>query len=118
MTSRNSVKRKGFTVVELVVVLAVLVILAAVTLPILYNYTDKARIASDEYTVSILNKVTEVYSVQEEIFTGDVFEGIASDEDRMQKLIEEKYLYEIPIPIKEDASFVWDIASQKWIYSL
>ena len=41
----NSVKQKGFTIVEIFVVIAVIGILAAIAIPVYANYSDRARIS-------------------------------------------------------------------------
>ena len=40
---RNNKKKKGFTLVELIVVLVILAILAAILIPALLGYIDRAR---------------------------------------------------------------------------
>ena len=50
---RNNKKKKGFTLVELIVVLVILAILAAILIPALLGYIDRAREKKDIF-VSIL----------------------------------------------------------------
>ena len=43
--------KKGFTLIELIVVIAILAILAAILIPSVTNYLDRARIARDQANV-------------------------------------------------------------------
>ena len=48
--------RKGFTIVELLVVIAVIAVLAAVLIPVMVYLIDDAKVSADEQTVASLNK--------------------------------------------------------------
>lgn len=53
--------KKGFTLIELVVVIAVLGMIAVVAVPKIAGITDKAKTASDAQTIAILNEAVERY---------------------------------------------------------
>lgn len=58
---------KGFTLVELIVVLVILTILAAILTPVLIGYIDKAReqqglIEAEYYVTAIQTELTELYA--------------------------------------------------------
>lgn len=52
----NNIKKKGFTLVELVIVIAVVAILAAVLIPTFSGIITKAEISADKQEVVIINK--------------------------------------------------------------
>ena len=53
----KNLKKKGFTIVELVIVIAVVAILAAVLIPTFVNLTKKANISADQQAVRHMNTV-------------------------------------------------------------
>jgi general secretion pathway protein G len=59
---KKAKKGKGFTLVELLVVVAILAILAAALLPKFLGYTDKAREAQTMADLSTMKSVVEIYA--------------------------------------------------------
>ena len=52
-----SLKRKGFTIVELVIVIAVIAVLAAVLIPTFVGMSKKANMSADQQAVRQMNMV-------------------------------------------------------------
>ena len=58
----NKKTKKGFTIVELVIVIAVVAILAAVLIPTFAGLIKKAEISSDQTLVRNLNTSLAIFS--------------------------------------------------------
>ncbi|MTI48217.1 MAG: type II secretion system protein [Firmicutes bacterium] len=85
--------KKGFTLIELIVVLAVLGIIAAIAVPRFAGVQDKAKANADDASLEIIEKAAELYVIAENetLPTGDEKIDIDSSD-----LVEEGYLDEVP----------------------
>lgn len=109
-------KNAGFTLVELMVVVAIIGILVAIAVPTYNSNTEAAKIAMDQANLRILNFATVNYKIAEEIVDNDIFSGTNDDQERMQLLVDNNYLSGIPEPQSKDTNFYWSIEAQKWYF--
>ena len=61
---RTIKKRKGFMLLELIIVVAIIGILAAVAIPNLVSMTDEAKVAKIQSDLSTIGTAMEVYHVK------------------------------------------------------
>ena len=72
-------KRKGFTIVELVIVIAVIAILSAVLIPTISNLVKKANLAADEKANVNMNKLAAMGNAEDAYdYASDVVETLYS----------------------------------------
>lgn len=64
-------KERGFTLIELMIVIAVIAILAAIAIPIYNNYTTRSKISNAEHEAQSFVKELQVYSNEKGEFPPD-----------------------------------------------
>jgi len=110
--------KHGFTIIELIIVMLVLAILAAIAVPRLTVVVREAQVKADIASIKILNDVTAAYCASLDTPPDDVFSGFDTDQKRMQKLIDVQLMTEIPQPQQKGAAFEWNISSQTWVLNV
>jgi prepilin-type N-terminal cleavage/methylation domain-containing protein len=60
----NPKSTKGFTLMELIIVLAILAIIAAILIPMFLNTTDRARLRSDIQSARVIQNAVDLYRVE------------------------------------------------------
>jgi len=115
--NRKLKKKAGFTLIELIIVIAILSVLALILLPSINNYVNDARNVVDKTTVRYLNNMTTLYSLSIETTPDDIFEGLNTDAQRMEFLTDEGYISPEIEPQNNENEFVWLVDEQIWVIS-
>jgi prepilin-type N-terminal cleavage/methylation domain-containing protein len=106
-------KRSGFTLIEVLVVVAVLAVLAAIAVPRLIGTTDNAKENVDIANLEILNRATAVYAEKAQT-VGHAFDGVGTDSARMKTLMDAGFLGQAVSPQQDDVSYQWNDDAQCW----
>ena len=93
---------KGFTLIELIVVLAIMTIITAILAPNFINTVDKARLESDIISASVAQDALELYYAE-----NTKPDNITSADEVVNMLVAEKYLSSSDIQT-EDAVWAFD----------
>lgn len=91
--------KKAFTITELVIVIAVIAILAAVLIPTFTSLISKANMSADQASVRDMNTALSA----DEILNGKPNSVL----DAMLRMEENGYSFENYKPLSEDCVFVW-----------
>ena len=70
MTTRST-DRSGFSLIELVVVVLIMGILAAVAAPKIFDNMSSAKESSSKQSISVIRSAIELYRASEEVYPGD-----------------------------------------------
>lgn len=112
MVSRTELK-SGFTLIELIIVMTILSVLAAMAGLLVPAMIEKARLAADRQNIAVLNTATQHYLFN--ATSPHAFEVVSETSDsRMGKLIEAGLLTEPVLPQQKNKIFEWSILDQTW----
>lgn len=104
----------GFTLVEILVVLAILAIIIAIAVPRIVGHIDTANKTVDEANLKLLNDATFYYATFKDVPIEEVFADVHTDNSRMQKLVDAAYLDFMLEPRQEGLSFAWNTDESVW----
>ena len=108
-------KKRGFTLIEVIVVIAMLAVLAAIAVPRLMVVVERSQEAADIGTAKVLTDATAAYCAQRGTPMDEAFTGVSTDAARIQVLIDDGLIQEIPSPQQKGASFTWSADSAVWV---
>ncbi|MBO4429376.1 MAG: type II secretion system protein, partial [Clostridia bacterium] len=105
---KNIQKKRGFTIVELVIVIAVIAILAAVLIPTFSNVIARAKISADTQLCRNLNTVLTMATSEGRV-PGSMY-------DVLYLVSESGYLLGNLNPTAEGYYYAWDSQGEKIVY--
>lgn len=109
--------KRGFTLVEIVLVISILLILTAIFMPNIFRYLNTAKTASDVVELSRINNATELYASSGNKSAADVFAGTTSDSEKLVILVSNGYLPSVPVPVQSGISYHFDSDAGTWTLS-
>ncbi len=105
--------KNGFTLIELIIAIAVLGILSAVSYPAVDGYVEQTRTAVDLNNLGTLNLSTAVYDKMNS--SPNPFDDSSNSYDHlMQVLVDNEMLDKKLSPQQKDISFKWDFVKKIW----
>jgi prepilin-type N-terminal cleavage/methylation domain-containing protein len=111
---------KGFTLIELIAALAILILLISFVMPQVLITIRNSRIATDLNNLALLNRVTKIYEIDKSIFEPGkkIFMDSQTESEKMEELISNGYLSKIVKPNLRENEFLWHNSLTIWYYSL
>lgn len=104
----------GVTLIEVLVVIVILAIISAITVPLVLDYIDKSKENVDIVNIETLNSATNYCALAERKELTDVFLGLNSDSEKIDFLYTNSYISEIIYPEQDDTYFLWDESDTLW----
>ncbi len=104
---------KGFTIIELIVVIAILAILAAIISPQAFEFIERGRIAADQTTVRTLNNLTALYRITAP--SSDPFKDTSkTNSELIAVLVDGGFLTSSVESQTKNTTFEWLIEDEQW----
>ena len=116
--------KKGFTLIELIVVIAIMVIILSIGSPYFFNTIKKKALEADEMTAYQLTDSTESYALvrgssldygdADFVFSDCEVAGVLDADLMIGKLMENGFLISAPDIKSKNAELIWDKTAKKW----
>ena len=68
----NKIKNKGFTIIELLIVVLIIGVLTAIALPMYFNAVEKSRTSEPLQTLSTIAKAQQRHKLQDNVYTDQI----------------------------------------------
>ena len=96
--------QEGFTLVEILIVVVIVGILAAIAIPTYFNYVEKAYASDAQTQIKTLLEECKIWKTTHEDFPSDVQEMLDEGAGNISKSTLKKWNFEIDIDIATDGS--------------
>jgi prepilin-type N-terminal cleavage/methylation domain-containing protein len=108
-------KLQGFTLIELIITISIIAILAAILVPTVTGYIEKANYTTDIANIRSLNSISQLYRLESNPIQEVIFSGLTTDAARMNALVSSHYLTSPIVPMQKDVFFTWKSNTQQWV---
>jgi prepilin-type N-terminal cleavage/methylation domain-containing protein len=105
---------KAVSLVELLAVLVIIGILAMISFPVVNQLIIRTQNRANQQIIESLNQATQYYKMGEGIQTSDIFLGLETNSERINRLYQKGYLTKLPQSNPPYPTFEWNIVSQTW----
>jgi prepilin-type N-terminal cleavage/methylation domain-containing protein len=109
--------KKGFTLIELIVVIAVMTVLAAIIIPAVVSNVERANESADMTHVRQLNLATQIYRHNENILYENLLTNFNNDDLRQDHLVSLGYLSSRVEAKSSQYDIEWNSQLKLWIYT-
>ena len=106
---------RGLTLIELIAVLVILGILSTIAIFYIGDSINQTKVKVDNYNKNILNVLSKRYAIDSGQSLNEIFDGIETDEDKIELLVNSGYLSNLVHPQQKSASFTWDTETNTWL---
>lgn len=107
--------KKGITLAQTLLVIVVMGIVATFAVPLIGDVIHNTQVKVDSGNVDNLNYHTERYAEYNQIDIENVFDGLVSDEQRLQFLLDEGMIEHPVRPQQDGAYFTWNDDTNLWL---
>ncbi|MBS3991284.1 MAG: type II secretion system protein [Erysipelothrix sp.] len=109
--------KKGFTLIELIVAIAIMSVLAAIIIPAVVSNVERANESADMTHVRQLNLATQIYRHSENILYENLLTNFANDDLRQDHLVNLGYLSTRVEAKSSQYDIEWNSQLKLWIYT-